>query len=97
MIVGFFLVLLCQLVSEVLSRGLGLPAPGPIVGLASLIAALALYRRWRPFDDEALAASELGKAARGLLAARGFAVGLAPTGSRQQAELCGIIGRRCQR
>jgi hypothetical protein len=40
---------------------IGLPAPGPVVGLASPIAALALYRRWRPFHDEALAASELGK------------------------------------
>ena len=67
MILGFLLLLLFQLVGEVLARGLSLPAPGPVVGLALLIATLALYRRWRPFDEEALDASELGRAARGLL------------------------------
>ncbi len=67
MIRGFFLLLLFQLVGEVLARGLGLPAPGPIVGLALLVAALASYCAWRPFDDEALAQSDLGRAANGLL------------------------------
>ena len=46
-----------------------LPAPGPVVGLAALVVALAAFRRLRPFDEEALAASDLGQAARGLLAA----------------------------
>jgi holin-like protein len=67
MVRGFFLLLLFQLVGEVLARGLDLPAPGPVVGLALLIAALALTRRFRPFDDEALASSDLGRAAAGLL------------------------------
>jgi putative effector of murein hydrolase LrgA (UPF0299 family) len=67
MVRGFFLLLLFQLVGEVLARGLDLPAPGPVVGLALLIAALALYRAVRPFDDEALASNDLGKAAAGLL------------------------------
>ena len=67
MVRGFFLLLLFQLVGEVLARGLDLPAPGPVVGLALLIAALALYRGFRPFDDEALASSDLGRAAAGLL------------------------------
>ena len=67
MVRGFFLLLAFQLVGEVLARGLDLPAPGPVVGLALLIAALALYRRLRPFDDEALASSDLGRAAAGLL------------------------------
>ena len=35
----------------------------------ALVVALAVFRRWRPFDAEALAASDLGQAARGLLAA----------------------------
>jgi holin-like protein len=68
MVRGFFLLLLFQLVGEVAARGLNLPAPGPVVGLALLVVALALYRRWRPFDDEALTSSELGRAANGLLA-----------------------------
>ncbi len=67
MIRGFFILLLFQLVGEVLARGLSLPAPGPVIGLALLVAGLAVNRAWRPFDDEQLANSELGRAADGLL------------------------------
>ena len=69
MIRGFFILLTFQLVGEVAARGLGLPAPGPVIGLALLVVALGIYQRWRPLDEEALAESDLGKAARGLLAA----------------------------
>jgi holin-like protein len=69
MIGGFFLLLVFQLAGEVLARGLNLPAPGPVIGLVLLVGALALYYSWRPFDDEALVKSELGRAANGLLAA----------------------------
>ncbi len=69
MIRGFFILLVFQLAGEMAARGLALPAPGPVIGLVLLVVALALYRRWRPFGQEALAASELGQAARGLLAA----------------------------
>jgi holin-like protein len=68
MIRGFFILLVFQLIGEAAARGLALPAPGPVIGLALLVVALALYRRSRPFDEEALAASDLGQAARGLLA-----------------------------
>jgi holin-like protein len=69
MIRGFFILLVFQLVGEVAARGLGLPAPGPVIGLDLIVVALVLYRRYRPLDEEALAASELGQAARGLLGA----------------------------
>ena len=69
MVRGFFILLAFQLVGEVAARGLALPAPGPVIGLALLVIALSLYQRWRPLDEEALAASDLGHAARGLLAA----------------------------
>jgi holin-like protein len=69
MIRGFFILLAFQLVGEVAARGLGLPAPGPVIGLALLVVALGLYQRWRPLDEAALAESDLGKATRGLLAA----------------------------
>jgi holin-like protein len=69
MIRGFFILLAFQLVGEVAARGLALPTPGPVIGLALLVVALSLYQRWRPLDEEALAESDLGKAARGLLAA----------------------------
>jgi holin-like protein len=68
MIRGFFILLAFELVGEVLARGLNLPAPGPVIGLALLVVALSLYQRRRPFDEEALKASDLGRAARGLLA-----------------------------
>ena len=69
MIRGFFILLAFQLVGEVAARGLALPAPGPVIGLALLVVALGLYQRWRPLDEKTLAASDLGKAASGLLAA----------------------------
>jgi holin-like protein len=69
MIRGFFILLAFQLVGEVAARGLALPAPGPVIGLALLVIALSLYQRWRPLDEDALAESDVGKAARGLLAA----------------------------
>jgi holin-like protein len=69
MIRGFFILLVFQFVGEVATRGLNLPAPGPVIGLALLVVALILTQRFRPFDEEALAASDLGQAARGLLAA----------------------------
>ena len=40
-----------------------------MIGLALLVVALGLYQRWRPLDEEALAESDLGNDARGLLAA----------------------------
>ena len=46
-----------------------LPAPGPVIGLTLLVVALSLYQRCRPLDEAALAESDLGKAASGLLAA----------------------------
>ena len=67
MIRGFFLLLLCQLVGEVLARGLALPAPGPVIGLALLTVGLASWNRSRPMSDEEIANSEVGRAATGLL------------------------------
>jgi putative effector of murein hydrolase LrgA (UPF0299 family) len=67
MIRGFFLLLACQLVGEILARGLALPAPGPVIGLALLTVGLAMWGRRRPMSDEEIANSEVGRAATGLL------------------------------
>jgi putative effector of murein hydrolase LrgA (UPF0299 family) len=40
MIGGLALLLLCQLVGEVVSRALGLPVPGPVLGMVLLFAGL---------------------------------------------------------
>jgi holin-like protein len=45
MIRGFFILLVFQFVGEVAARGLALPAPGPVIGLALVVATLSLYRR----------------------------------------------------
>lgn len=42
MIVNLVVLLACQLVGEVAARGLGLPVPGPVIGMALLFAALIL-------------------------------------------------------
>jgi holin-like protein len=41
-LVGLALLLACQLAGELLARALGLPWPGPVLGLGLLIALLAL-------------------------------------------------------
>ena len=67
MIRGFFLLLACQLAGEILARGLGLPAPGPVIGLALLALGLVAWNRWRPIGDDEVAESEVGRAATALL------------------------------
>jgi putative effector of murein hydrolase LrgA (UPF0299 family) len=67
MIRGFFLLLACQLVGEVLARGLAAPAPGPVIGLALMTIGLAVANRRRPRSDLEIADSDVGKAAAGLL------------------------------
>ncbi len=63
MLRGVFLLLLCQLCGEALSRSLSLPAPGPVIGLALLAAGLVL---WAPRED--VDQTDVGKAANALLA-----------------------------
>lgn len=45
MIVALALILLAQLAGEVAARGLGLPVPGPVIGMALLLAVLWLRDR----------------------------------------------------
>ncbi len=40
MIVNLVVLLACQLAGEIAARGLGLPVPGPVIGMALLFAAL---------------------------------------------------------
>lgn len=63
MIGGLLSLLLCQLAGEALARALGLPVPGPVLGLALLLGAL-LARGAVP--------EALGRTADGLLAHLGL-------------------------
>ncbi len=46
MLQGLFVLLLFQLLGETVARGLGLPVPGPVIGVVLLVAALAIRARW---------------------------------------------------
>ncbi|MCC5988256.1 MAG: CidA/LrgA family protein [Pararhodobacter sp.] len=45
MIQALTLILLCQLLGETLARMLGLPVPGPVLGMGLMLALLALSQR----------------------------------------------------
>lgn len=67
MIQGFAVLLSLQLVGEVVSRALGLPVPGPVLGMALLVVVLALWSKTdRP--DPLEHGRPLERAADGLLA-----------------------------
>ena len=44
MLVAITLLLSCQLAGELIARGAGLPIPGPVIGLALMVALFALRR-----------------------------------------------------
>ena len=92
MIRGILLLLLFQLVGEVLSRALRLPAPGPVLGLALLTLAMAGWNRWRPFSDKELDASDLGRAAMGMLGVLSLLFVPAGVGVVQYLGLIGEYG-----
>lgn len=67
MIVGLFLILVCQLIGEALARGTGLPIPGPVIGMGLLFILLLLPEGRTPLARETREESVPG-ACRGLLA-----------------------------
>jgi holin-like protein len=65
MVFGFTVLLGCQLLGEVVARGLGLPIPGPVLGLVFLFAGLSWQHRARKDADalfEARAVTGVGDA-----------------------------------
>jgi len=44
MIIAVLLLLICQLIGEVIARALGLPLPGPVLGLALLLILFMLHK-----------------------------------------------------
>ncbi|MDK9697625.1 MAG: CidA/LrgA family protein [Siculibacillus sp.] len=67
MVAGFAMLILCQLIGEVTVRGLGLPVPGPVLGLVILVLAAAAMRRGSGDDRFVDPAAPLGRVADGLL------------------------------
>jgi holin-like protein len=68
MIASLSLILLCQLAGEVFVRGLGLPMPGPVVGLLLLLVLLLARDRVKILARGPLQQDGVENASRGLLA-----------------------------
>jgi holin-like protein len=68
MIASLSLILLCQLAGEVFVRGLGLPMPGPVVGLSLLLLLLLARDRCVILARGPLEGGGVENASRGLLA-----------------------------
>lgn len=48
MLLSVLIILLCQLIGEIISHGLSLPIPGPVLGMLFLVVILALKERFGP-------------------------------------------------
>ena len=68
MIASLSLILLCQLAGEVIARGLGLPMPGPVIGLMRLLLLLLARDRLNALARGPLREGGVEGASRGLLA-----------------------------
>jgi putative effector of murein hydrolase LrgA (UPF0299 family) len=68
MIASLSVILICQLIGEVIVRGLRLPLPGPVIGMALLFAALIARDRIAVLARGPLEDSAVEGVAKGLLA-----------------------------
>jgi len=68
MIASLSLILLCQLIGEVIVRGLGLPMPGPVLGLLFLLLLLLARDRFALLAAGPLSGGGVENASRVLLA-----------------------------
>jgi holin-like protein len=68
MIASLSLILLCQLAGEAMVRGLGLPMPGPVIGLMLLLILLVARDRFVVLARGPLREDGVENASRGLLA-----------------------------
>jgi putative effector of murein hydrolase LrgA (UPF0299 family) len=68
MIASLSLILLCQLAGEALVRGIGVPMPGPVIGLMILLVLLLLRDRFAVLARGPLQGEGVESTSRGLLA-----------------------------
>lgn len=85
MLFGLFVLLACQLAGEVIARGLGLPIPGPVIGIVLLFALLAIHGRLK--QPEHAEQGDVARAADGLLANLGLVFVPAGVGISQHYQL----------
>jgi holin-like protein len=72
MLRAFAILLACQLAGETMTRALGLPLPGPVLGLVILVMLLFAVERCHLVDSSTVDETSLGKVANGLLAVLGI-------------------------
>ena len=92
MIAGLALILLCQLAGEAIVRVAGLPAPGPVVGLALLFVLLLARDHVTPLARGPLAEQRVETSAKGLLAHLSLLFVPAGVGVVQQLDLIAAHG-----
>jgi len=86
MIRALALLLVCQLAGEILARVLGLPVPGPVIGLALLA---IVHARIVGAETSAIEKTDLGVTASALLGSLGLLFVPAGVGIVQQLPLVG--------
>jgi holin-like protein len=92
MIRAIALLLACQLAGEVFSRSLGLPVPGPVIGLALLVIGAMIRARITGIEASEIEGTDLGKAASALLNSLGLLFVPAGVGIVQQLPLIAGYG-----
>jgi holin-like protein len=68
----FGLLLFCQLLGEVITRGLGIPLPGPVLGLCLLTAMLFMAERTGHVSRQTVDHVPIGRVTAGLLGVLGL-------------------------
>lgn len=71
--------LACQLVGEIVARGLGLSVPGPVIGLVLLFVGLVVFGRHLGLGEDTTETSHLDRVSNGLL--REFGLFFIPAGA----------------
>lgn len=87
MIASLSLILICQLIGEIIVRGIGLPLPGPVIGLVLLLAILLLRDRYQILARGPLHGEGVESASKGMLAHLSLLFVPAGVGVIQQLDL----------
>jgi len=92
MLASLGLILLCQLIGETVSRGLGLPLPGPVLGLLLLLIVLLARDQFAILASGPLRNSGVENVSKGLLAHLSLLFVPASVGVVQKLDLLAAHG-----
>ena len=87
MILSLGLLLLCQLLGEALAHGLGLPLPGPVIGMALLLVLLLVRETFAGVLPREVGDGTLEKTSNGLLSHLSLMFSPAGVGVVQRLDL----------